>query len=103
MHACLGVDEIVRLLACELVAAERKATAVALARCCKSLEDPVLDALWGTQTRLYPLLDTFPGSVWDETARTPVSPPSTPRLTFTQPLDWKGFQRNPNDRGVGSL
>ena len=44
MHACLNVDEIVRLIAYELVASGGYATAVALARCCKSFEDPVLDA-----------------------------------------------------------
>ena len=49
MHICLNVDELVRLIACELVASEGKATAVALAGCCKSFEDPVLDALWETQ------------------------------------------------------
>jgi len=104
MHACLSVDEITRLLAYELVAsAEGKATAVALACCCKSLEDPVLDVLWGTQKRLYPLLETFPKSVWDKSVQTFVSLPTTPYFTSTQPLDWEGFQGNPDDRGVGSL
>lgn len=66
MHACLGVDEIVRLLACDLVTSGGEATAVALACCCKNFEDPVLDALWGTQGRLCLLLKTFPEDVWDE-------------------------------------
>lgn len=65
MHACLSVDEIVRLLAYDLVTSGGKATAVALACCCKIFEDPVLDALWGTQERLYVLLLTFPEDVWD--------------------------------------
>ena len=66
MHLCLSVDEIVRLLAHRLVASGKKATAVALACCCKKCEDPVLDALWREQQRLYPLLEIFPEGVWDE-------------------------------------
>ena len=66
MHACLNVDEIVRLIACELVDTKAKATAVALARCNKSFEDPVLDALWETQKELHPLLKSLPGDIWDE-------------------------------------
>ena len=68
MHTCLNVDEILRLIACELVASrgKGKVTAVALACCCKSLEDPMLDVLWVTQGRLLPLLKTFPEDVWNE-------------------------------------
>ena len=65
MHPCLRVDEILRLIACELVASKGKTTAVALACCCKIFEDPALDALWGTQKWLFPLLESFPGDVWD--------------------------------------
>ena len=67
MHTCLRVDEIVRLLACELVASEAKATAVSLACCCKGFEDPVLDELWETQEELSPLLKCFPqDDVWEQ-------------------------------------
>ena len=66
MHACLNVDEIVRLIACELVTSRGKATAVALAGCCRSFEDPVLDALWETQEELFLLLKSLPGDVWKE-------------------------------------
>ena len=76
MHACLNVDEIVRLIACELVASRAKATAAALARCCNSFEDPVLDTLWETQDQLPPLLEPFPRDVWNEGGRT-VSTPTT--------------------------
>lgn len=69
MHACLNVDEIVRLLARELVASGGKGTAVALACCCKNFEDSVLDALWETQDQLRPLLKSFPADVWDEEDR----------------------------------
>ena len=77
MHACLRVDEIVRLIASELVGSGGKGSAVALTCCCKSFEDPVLDALWETQDELLPLLKSFPGDeVWDEDKST-VSPPMT--------------------------
>jgi hypothetical protein len=74
MHACLRVDEILRFLACELVGSETKATAVALACCCKSFEDPALDALWGTQDRVLPLLKSLPGDVWKGDAYTVSTP-----------------------------
>lgn len=70
MHACLNVDEIVRLVASELVAYEEWTTAVALACCCKSLEDPVLDVLWETQDGLSELLKCLPEDVWDGGGRT---------------------------------
>ena len=63
MHPYLNVDEILRLLACELVDSEAKSTAVSLACCCKTFEDPVLDALWETQSKLFPLLKSLPADV----------------------------------------
>ena len=103
MHTCITVDEIIRLLACELVASGGKATAVALARCCKNLEDPVLDVLWATQERLYPLLDTFAKGIWNYELETLVSLPSTPYILSAKPLDWKGFRENADDLRMGSL
>lgn len=76
MHPCLNVDEIVRLIACELVASKAKATAVALARCRRSFEDPVLGALWETQMGLFTLLNSLPGDVWNGGGCT-VSVPTT--------------------------
>lgn len=64
MRPCLRVDEILRLLARELVASEAKGTVVALACCCKSFEDPALDALRETQDGLLPLLKSLPVDVW---------------------------------------
>ena len=64
MHPCLRVEEIVRLVASELVASKAEETSVALACCCKNFEDPVLDSLWEIQQRLLPLLKSFPGDVW---------------------------------------
>ena len=66
MHPCLNVDEIVRIIARELVALEGKKTAVSLACCRKNFEDPALDALWEMQDQLSLLLKTFPGGVWEE-------------------------------------
>lgn len=60
------MNEIVRLIACELVDSQAKATVVALACCHKGFEDPVLDVLWETQEKFLPLLKTFPGDVWAE-------------------------------------
>ena len=67
MHACLNVDEIVRLIARELIGSGGRGTAVSLACCCKSLEDPVLDALWAKHEPLLKLLLKLPlSNVWNE-------------------------------------
>jgi hypothetical protein len=86
MHPCLSVDEILRFIACELVASRGRATAIALACCCKSFEDPVLDALWATQDRLFTLLKSLPGDVWDGDRYT-VSAPATRVFLFLNYLD----------------
>ena len=65
MHACLNAHEIVRLIAHELITSKAKATTAALSCCCKSFEDPALDALWNTQEELFPLLGTLPRDVWN--------------------------------------
>ena len=64
MHHCLRVDELIRLIARELVADGGHATAVSLACCCKSFENLALDALWEIQDQLDPLLGTLPEDVW---------------------------------------
>lgn len=64
MHRCLCVDDIVRPIAGELVAAKANASAVALACCCKRFEDPVLDTLWATQSHFVPLLRILLGDLW---------------------------------------
>jgi len=65
MHPCLNIDEILRFLVRELVVSEAKATAVALACCCKVFEEPALDVLWETQNQLTPLLKCFSRDVWE--------------------------------------
>ena len=95
MHPCLNVDEILRSFACELVASEAKVAAVALACCCKSFEDPVLDALWETQDQLAPLLKCFPQDIWEEEDGCFVSPLTTFTFpVFNRPI-WKSFKRIP--------
>ena len=94
MHPCLNVDEILRLLACELVKSEAKATAVSLACCCKGFEDPMLDALWATQGSLLPLLKSFPGDVWNEDECT-VSVLAACVLSFLNYPTRKSFKRLP--------
>jgi len=95
MHACLRVDEIVRLVASELVWYRGRGTSVALACSCKSLEDPVLDMLWEFQTRVRPLLRSLPGDVWNDDRRI-VSLTTTllPFLSLTN-LVLKTFKRLP--------
>jgi len=94
MHACLNVDEILRLIACELVTSKGRAAAVALACCCKSFEDPVLDALWETQDRLIPLLNSLPGDVWNEGQHV-VSAPTTFVFCSLNHFIQKSFKRLP--------
>ena len=94
MHPCLCVDEIIRRVALELVASRRNATSVALACCCKTLEDPILDVLWETQGSLLPLLKSLPGDVWNEGECT-VSPPTIYALSLLKYLIWQSFRRLP--------
>ena len=94
MHACLCVDEIVRLIACELVESRATATAIALACCCKNFEDSMLDALWGTQDQLLPLLKSLPEDVWNE-RECNVSTPTTGIFSSLNFLIRKSFKRLP--------
>ena len=94
MHPCLRLDEIVRLIASELVASGERGTSVALACCCKNLEDPVLDVLWTTQRRLGPLLGSLPGNVWNDGGFI-VSATTTPLFLSLNCSVWKAFKRPP--------
>jgi len=95
MHACLHVDEIVRLIACELVASKAKATTVALACCHRGFENPVLDALWEIQEHLLLLLKSLPADVWNEGGQWTVSAPTTYFFPSLNYLVWKSFKRFP--------
>ena len=94
MHRCLNVDEIVRLITCELVASEAEATAVAIACCHKNFEGPVLDTLWETQAHLLPLLKSLPRDIWNESWCI-VSAPTTCILLSLNHLIRKTFKRLP--------
>ena len=64
MHLCFREEKIVRHIALHLVGAKQKASAVALACCCKSFEDPALDALWATEASFDNLQGVLPREVW---------------------------------------
>ena len=97
MHACLLVDEILRLLTRELVVSKAKATIVSLACCSKIFEDPALDALWETQDRLLPLLKSLPGDVWEVEWGSFVSPLTTSTFPALNRLIRKSFKRIPTE------
>jgi len=101
MHSCLNVDEILRLIACELAVSGAKATTVSLACCCKSFEDPVLDALWETQGELFPLLKSLPGNAWKVEAAQFVS--ILTGFTFSSDRSVEEvFHQTPNEGGMDS-
>jgi len=103
MHPCLGVDEVLRLLACELVASGANATAVSLARCCKGFADPVLDVLWEIQERLLPLLKSFPGDVWKVEAGRFVSLLKLSILSSSNRVTEEVFQETSDETGMVSF
>ena len=102
MHPCLNVEEIIRLIACELVASGGKKTAVALACCCKIFEDPVLDALWETQDRFGPLLKSFPEDVWAENVNFVSAATMCGSLSLNS-FRWIDFQENPDSSRMDPL
>jgi hypothetical protein len=64
MHKVFSLDDIIRLIADKIPYGELK-SAVALARCCKSISAPTLDSLWGEQTDLVTLfVYTLPPPTW---------------------------------------
>jgi hypothetical protein len=63
-HWCWSVNEIVRAIIVNLVK-DQKSAAVALASCCKSLEEPALEEVWRSLSSLEPLVKCFPPEVWE--------------------------------------
>ena len=63
-HRALGIDEIFRELAAWVVDTHPP-TAVSLACCVKSFEEPALRALWKTQIELPTLIKTLPPECWE--------------------------------------
>jgi hypothetical protein len=65
MHHMFELDEILRLIASELVNTDCSGTALALACTRSSFSAPVLDTMWEEgQNDLTTLLKTFPPPVW---------------------------------------
>lgn len=64
-HRCWALDEIVRVIAAILVSDKARTSAVALASCSKSLEEPALGEVWRSLTGLVPLVKCFPPEVWE--------------------------------------
>lgn len=64
-HRCWGLDEIVRAIAANLVLDKAKTSAVSLASCSKSLEEPALGEVWRSLSSLAPLVKCFPPEVWE--------------------------------------
>ena len=64
-HRCWALDEIVRVIAANLVSDKAGASAVSLASCSKSLEEPSLGEIWRSLSGLAPLVRCFPPEVWE--------------------------------------
>ena len=103
MHPCLYLDEIVRLIAHELIAAKREATAVALACCCKPLQDPVLDVLWDAHPHFFKLLKILPENIWSSAGYKVSITTKMLALPLTQLFDLKDFRKTSDDAGMGSI
>jgi len=96
MHACLNVDEILRGISRELIGTPGgEGAVVALACCCKSFEDPVLDTLWIRQNELLPLLWTFPEDVWNDDGWIVSGPTTCMCFRLIKALIRKSFKRLP--------
>ena len=65
MHQCLQLDDIVRLVAAEIINLERP-SAVSFACTCSLIEATVMGVLWGShQHDLINLFRCFPSDVWE--------------------------------------
>jgi len=63
-HRVLEIGELTRLIAGQLVVVGNQKSAVNLACSSRYLEEPVLSALWETQSSLHTLLKTLPSHTW---------------------------------------
>ncbi|EMD38771.1 hypothetical protein CERSUDRAFT_133285, partial [Gelatoporia subvermispora B] len=66
MHKCLHLDEIVNHIVAFLSAGDRddRVALASLARTCRALQDPALDALWHCQEDLFNILRCLPRDAW---------------------------------------
>lgn len=63
MHAVFRVDEIFSTVLNFIYLDSPLSTLSAIARTCKTFQDPALDVLWQNQTSLSPVLRCFSGAV----------------------------------------
>jgi hypothetical protein len=63
-HRLWAINEIIRAIALNLVTDQAIRSAVALACCSKSLEEPALGEVWRSLSSLVPLVKCFPPEVW---------------------------------------
>ncbi|OCH91361.1 hypothetical protein OBBRIDRAFT_526513 [Obba rivulosa] len=100
MHRCLSVAEIVRVITDHLPASDTygRAALASLARTCRTLHEPALDALWYHQDDLFNILRCLPSDSWtfgqDELPPGTIPGNITYHLRITRPLspaDWIRF------------
>lgn len=74
MNRIFCVAELVRQVAFNADDGSQGSTSLlALARCCKTIEGPVMDVLWQRQKSLNIILQTLPADCWTTTDKTHVS------------------------------
>ena len=64
-YRVLKISELTRLIARQLVLIGAENSAVSLACACRSLEEPVLSALWEMQWSLFTVLEVLPEGTWE--------------------------------------
>jgi len=102
-HRCWSFDEIVRAIAANLVADRAKASAVALASCSKSLQQPALGEVWRSLCSLAPLVLCFPPKIWKvrENKLASINNGFRRRIIINQiPL---ALQKSPTPSGMDSI
>ena len=81
-HQALRIDEILREVAARVVDTH-PSTAVSLACCAKSFEEPALRALWETQKELPTFIQALPPNCWE--IQPQVRPGTKPEIVCGSP------------------
>lgn len=82
------LDEIVRAIAANLVSDRARASAVALASCSKSVEEPALGEVWRSLSSLAPLVKCFPPEIWEVKDEKLASPQRTRKMCIPELTDF---------------
>ena len=82
------LDEIVRAIAANLVSDRARASAVALASCSKSVEEPALGEVWRSLSSLAPLVKCFPPEIWEVKDEMLASPQRTRKMCIPELTDF---------------